>query len=78
MFIVFKYEEMYVLEVVDFVYIIDNVYQKKDIREMEVLIFRILDFGMGKFLCLYFFRRNLKVGGVRILFKFFFILILKC
>lgn len=35
---------------------------------MEVLIFRILDFGMGKFLCLYFFRRNLKVGGVRILF----------
>lgn len=78
MLIASKYEEMYAPEVADFVYITDNAYQKKDIREMEALILRTLDFGMGKPLCLHFLRRNSKAGGVRILSEFFFILILKC
>lgn len=78
MLIASKYEEMYAPEVADFVYITDNAYQKKDIREMEALILRTLDFGMGKPLCLHFLRRNSKAGGVRILSKKILILILKC
>lgn len=65
MLIASKYEEMYAPEVADFVYITDNAYQKKDIREMEALILRTLDFSMGKPLCLHFLRRNSKAGGVR-------------
>lgn len=64
MLIASKYEEMYAPEVADFVYITDNAYQKKDIREMEALILRTLDFSMGKPLCLHFLRRNSKAGGV--------------
>jgi cyclin B len=64
MLIASKYEEMYAPEVADFVYITDNAYQKKDIREMEALILKTLDFSMGKPLCLHFLRRNSKAGGV--------------
>lgn len=72
MLIASKYEEMYAPEVADFVYITDNAYQKKDIREMEALILRTLDFSMGKPLCLHFLRRNSKAGGVRKLTVHFF------
>lgn len=64
MLIASKYEEMYAPEVADFVYITDNAYSKKDIRDMESLILRTLDFSFGKPLCLHFLRRNSKAGQV--------------
>jgi cyclin B len=44
MLIASKYEEMYAPEVADFVYITDNAYTKKEIRDMEGIILRTLDF----------------------------------
>ena len=59
-----KYEEMYAPEIGDFVYITDNSFTKTQIRRMEALIFRTLDFSIGKPLCLHFLRRNSKAGAV--------------
>ena len=67
MWIASKYEEMYAPEVADFVYITDNAYSKQDIRDMEQLILRKLDFSMGKPLCLHFLRRDSKAGQVQTL-----------
>ncbi|XP_077988545.1 G2/mitotic-specific cyclin-B-like [Glandiceps talaboti] len=64
MFIASKYEEMYAPEIGDFVYITDNAYTKAQIRTMECLMLKALDFGLGKPLCLHFLRRNSKAGGV--------------
>ncbi|CAC5395051.1 CCNB2 [Mytilus coruscus] len=64
MLIASKYEEMYAPEVADFVYITDNAYTKKEIRDMEGIILRSLDFSVGKPLCLHFLRRNSKAGQV--------------
>lgn len=64
MLIASKYEEMYAPEVADFVYITDNAYTKKEIRDMEGIILRTLDFSVGKPLCLHFLRRNSKAGQV--------------
>lgn len=64
MLIASKYEEMYAPEVADFVYITDNAYTKKEIRDMEAIILRALDFSVGKPLCLHFLRRNSKAGQV--------------
>ena len=66
MLIASKYEEMYAPEVADFVYITDNAYTKKEIRDMEGIILRTLDFSVGKPLCLHFLRRNSKAGQVKI------------
>ena len=60
---------MYCPEINDFVYITDNTYSKGDIRKMEALIFKYLNFSVGKPLCLQFLRRNSKaaeVSGVKI------------
>lgn len=59
-----KYEEMYAPEIGDFVYITDNSYTKGQIRRMEALIFKSLNFSVGKPLCLHFLRRNSKAGQV--------------
>ena len=59
-----KYEEMYCPEIGDFVYITDNTYSKGEIRRMEALIFKHLNFSVGKPLCLHFLRRNSKAGEV--------------
>lgn len=64
MLLVLKYEEMYCLEISDFVYIMDNIYSKVEIRRMEVFIFKKLNFSVGKFFCFYFLRRNFKVVEV--------------
>ena len=64
-----KYEEMYAPEIADFVYITDNAYSKIDIRKMECLILRTLDFNLGKPLPLHFLRRNSKAGEVSVVFK---------
>ncbi|KAL5005039.1 hypothetical protein ScPMuIL_018495 [Solemya velum] len=64
MLVASKYEEMYAPEVADFVYITDNAYTKQEIRNMENLILKTLDFSLGKPLCLHFLRRNSKAGQV--------------
>lgn len=69
-----KYEEMYCPEISDFVYITDNTYSKAEIRRMEALIFKNLNFSVGKPLCLHFLRRNSKaaeVSNVQIIQKIF-------
>ncbi|XP_040271704.1 G2/mitotic-specific cyclin-B2-like [Bufo bufo] len=55
-----KYEEMYTPEVSDFVYITDNAYTANQIREMEVLMLRELNFDLGRPLPLHFLRRASK------------------
>jgi hypothetical protein len=59
-----KYEEMYAPEIADFVYITDNAYTKSDIRKMECIILKTLDFALGRPLPLHFLRRNSKAGEV--------------
>lgn len=64
MLIASKYEEMYAPEIGDFEYITDNAYSKADIRKMECLILKALDFSLGRPLPLHFLRRNSKAGEV--------------
>ncbi|XP_072167554.1 G2/mitotic-specific cyclin-B-like [Diadema setosum] len=64
MFVASKYEEMYPPEINDFVYITDNAYTKTQIRQMEVIMLKGLNFALGKPLCLHFLRRNSKAAGV--------------
>lgn len=66
-----KYEEMYVPEVGDFAYITDNAFTKPQIREMEMLILRELNFELGRPLPLHFLRRASKAGSVRAAFPLF-------
>ncbi|XP_073506925.1 G2/mitotic-specific cyclin-B2-like [Phyllobates terribilis] len=55
-----KYEEMYSPEISDFVYITDNAYTASQVREMEVLMLRELNFDLGRPLPLHFLRRASK------------------
>ncbi|XP_053575883.1 G2/mitotic-specific cyclin-B2 [Bombina bombina] len=55
-----KYEEMYTPEIADFVYITDNAYTASQIREMEMLILRELNFDLGRPLPVHFLRRASK------------------
>ncbi|XP_063782259.1 G2/mitotic-specific cyclin-B2-like [Pseudophryne corroboree] len=55
-----KYEEMYTPEIADFVYITDNAYSASQIREMEMIILRELNFDLGRPLPLHFLRRASK------------------
>ncbi|XP_067827594.1 G2/mitotic-specific cyclin-B2 [Heptranchias perlo] len=59
-----KYEEMYPPAIGDFVYITDNAYTKTQIKQMEMLILRELDFKLGRPLPLHFLRRASKAGNV--------------
>ena len=73
-----KYEEMYCPEINDFVYITDNTYSKGEIRKMEALIFKHLNFSVGKPFCLQFLRRNSKAAEVsrtQIIFLFDYYLV---
>ncbi|XP_017567089.1 G2/mitotic-specific cyclin-B2 [Pygocentrus nattereri] len=63
MLVASKYEEMYVPEVGDFAYITDNAFTKPQIREMEMLILRELNFELGRPLPLHFLRRASKAGN---------------
>uniref|UniRef100_UPI00358F37EB G2/mitotic-specific cyclin-B2-like isoform X3 n=1 Tax=Myxine glutinosa TaxID=7769 RepID=UPI00358F37EB len=57
MFIASKYEEMYAPPIDDFAYITDNAFQKIQIRKMERVMLRELDFNLGRPLPLHFLRR---------------------
>ncbi|KAG9489442.1 hypothetical protein GDO78_005420 [Eleutherodactylus coqui] len=61
-----KYEEMYSPEVMDFVYITDNAYSASQIREMEILMLRELNFDLGRPLPLHFLRRASKSCSVSV------------
>ncbi|XP_062374941.1 G2/mitotic-specific cyclin-B2-like [Sardina pilchardus] len=61
-----KYEEMFAPEVGDFAYITDNAFSRAQIREMEVLILRGLNFELGRPLPLHFLRRASKAGNADI------------
>ncbi|XP_041931227.1 G2/mitotic-specific cyclin-B2 [Alosa sapidissima] len=61
-----KYEEMFAPEVGDFAYITDNAFSRAQIREMEMLILRGLNFELGRPLPLHFLRRASKAGNADI------------
>ena len=61
-FIAAKYEEIYPLDVQDFVVICDNLYNKRDILKMELSILKALKFQLGRPLPLHFLRRNSKAA----------------
>ncbi|NXG13290.1 CCNB2 protein, partial [Grallaria varia] len=57
-----KYEEILCPDVADFVYITDNAYTSQEIREMEMIILKELNFDLGRPLPIHFLRRASKAG----------------
>ncbi|NXI54271.1 CCNB2 protein, partial [Chloroceryle aenea] len=57
-----KYEEMFSPDIADFVYITDNAYTSDEIREMEIVILKELNFNLGRPLPIHFLRRASKAG----------------
>eukprot|EP00794_Sanderia_malayensis_P009464 gene9464-10451_t len=57
-----KYEETYAPEIGDFVYISDNSYTKGQIRKMEQLVLKTLNFDLSNPFCLNFLRRYSKAA----------------
>ncbi|XP_063700924.1 G2/mitotic-specific cyclin-B [Culicoides brevitarsis] len=57
LFIASKYEELYPPEINDFVYITDETYNKRQILDMEMVMFRALEFQLSKPLPIHFLRR---------------------
>ncbi|NXG04100.1 CCNB2 protein, partial [Sakesphorus luctuosus] len=62
MLVASKYEEIVCPDVVDFVYITDNAYTSHEIREMEMIILKELNFDLGRPLPVHFLRRASKAG----------------
>lgn len=62
MLIASKYEEMYAPEVRDFEYITDKAYSSAEIRAMEILMLKDMEYSLGNPLCLHFLRRNSRAG----------------
>ncbi|NXT61960.1 CCNB2 protein, partial [Chaetops frenatus] len=57
-----KYEEILSPDIADFVYITDNAYTSNEIREMEMIILKELNFDLGRPLPIHFLRRASKAG----------------
>ncbi|NXS91320.1 CCNB2 protein, partial [Jacana jacana] len=62
MFIASKYEELICPCAEDFVYITDNAYTTDELRKMEIMILKELNFSLGRPLPLHFLRRASKAG----------------
>lgn len=60
-----KYEEMYIPDLQDFVYISDNIYSLSQIFKMERNILKQLGYCLGRPLSIYFLRRFSKIGKVK-------------
>jgi hypothetical protein len=61
-FIASKFEEIYPPDLMDFVVICDQLYSKKEIIKMEMVMLRVLKFELGRPLPLHFLRRNSKAA----------------
>lgn len=59
-----KYEEILSPDVADLVYITDDAYTSNEIREMEMIILKELNFDLGRPLPIHFLRRASKAGEV--------------
>ncbi|NXN67125.1 CCNB2 protein, partial [Himantopus himantopus] len=62
LFLASKYEELISPCVEDFVYITDNAYTSDEVRKMEIMILKELNFSLGRPLPLHFLRRASKAG----------------
>ncbi|NXX91979.1 CCNB2 protein, partial [Centropus bengalensis] len=62
LFLAAKYEEMLSPDIADFVYITDNAYTSDEVRKMEIMILKELDFNLGRPLPIHFLRRASKAG----------------
>lgn len=62
-----KYEEIYVPEITDFVYLSDNAFTKDEVKSCLVDVFRTIDYSLSRPFSLTFLRRFSKVSGVSIL-----------
>ncbi|XP_060861553.1 G2/mitotic-specific cyclin-B [Metopolophium dirhodum] len=60
-----KYEEIYVPEITDFVYLSDNAFTKDEVKSSLVDVFRTINFSLSRPFSLTFLRRFSKVSGAR-------------
>ncbi|XP_070490165.1 G2/mitotic-specific cyclin-B [Chironomus tepperi] len=63
LFMASKYEELMPPEIGDFVYVTDDTYGKEQILQMEMKMFKALDFQLCKPLPIHFLRRYAKAAG---------------
>lgn len=62
LFIAAKYEELYPPAIADFIYITDDTYTGKQIRQMELQIYKALDCNLSRPLPIHFLRRFSKAA----------------
>lgn len=62
LFIAAKYEELFPPAITDFIYITDDTYTGKQIRQMELQIFKVLDCNLSRPLPIHFLRRFSKAA----------------
>lgn len=60
-----KYEEIYVPEIIDFVYLSDNAFTKEEVKSSLVDMFRTINYSLSRPFSLTFLRRFSKVSGAR-------------
>jgi len=63
-----KYEEIYVPEITDFVYLSDNAFTKNEVKSSLVDVFRTINYSLSRPFSLTFLRRFSKVSGVSNIF----------
>lgn len=63
LFMASKYEELMPPEIGDFVYVTDDTYDKRQILQMELTMFKALNYSMCKPLPIHFLRRYAKAAG---------------